>query len=148
VILNDTLTSTHARVKPSGDMFVLTIERVAPGPMEAETPETTAKSKRRERSCDIANRSETKKEKRILEQRPAWGEVFIPRVGRRHRAESDQLRRRITAQISEMSRLPSDNPGDKPVYLARPCIPHGHGLNAKDLHQDRQPALRLGCIVH
>jgi hypothetical protein len=42
-------------------MFVLTIERVAPGPMEAETPETTAKSKRRERSCDIANRSETKK---------------------------------------------------------------------------------------
>jgi hypothetical protein len=42
-------------------MFVLTIGRVAPGPMEAETPETTARSKKREPSCNIANRKERKK---------------------------------------------------------------------------------------
>lgn len=59
LILDNVLTGdTHARVKPSGDMFVLTIGRVAPGPMEAETaPQTVVRSKRRERTCDIANKN-------------------------------------------------------------------------------------------
>jgi hypothetical protein len=44
----------HGRGKPSGDILSLTILRVAPGPMDAETlPQAAASSKARERSFDI-----------------------------------------------------------------------------------------------
>ncbi len=59
ILDNDLTGETHGRVKPSGDMFLLTILRVPPGPMEAETlPETAARSKRREQRCDIPIRNE------------------------------------------------------------------------------------------
>jgi hypothetical protein len=102
---------------------VLTIGRVAPGPMEAETPDTAAKSKRRDAAA-----------------KTGLMRFLYPRVGRRYRVE----RHHYTAQISEMAR--TTKPGNKSAYLARHCIiPHHHGLMGK-ICTDGQSALRRGAL--
>ena len=54
IVIREQSRRTYGRRNPSGAMLSFTILRVAPGPIEAETPpQTAAKSKARERTRDI-----------------------------------------------------------------------------------------------
>ena len=81
---------THGRENPSGAICALTIGRVAPGPIAAETlPATAARTKAGEQNCNIANKKgqNKKKEPRVTEMHdPPTREVLYTRATLAHGA--------------------------------------------------------------